>query len=820
MPSDTPMNAEIEDLRSRLAEAQDALRAIRAGEVDALVVQTGAGEQVFSLESAYEPYRVFVEHMQQGAASLSADGLVLYANARFAEILGVSHTRILGTSIFDAIGETHRAVVETLLTRTTPGEADEAEIVLTRTDRADVQAYFHVTVLPDGTRCAVVTDVTERVRQRELLASEQWLRVTLSSIGDAVLSCDAAGRVTFINPVAEALTGWSRNEALGQRIQRVFSIVNEATRQPAEDIVARVLREGEPTVLANHTALVTRDGRQVSVEDSAAPIRDHDGRIAGVVIVFRDVTERRQVRLALEESEAKFRSLFEFSPDAIFVTTSDGRILSANPAACRMFGMPEEALCRAGREALIEPEDGLGQPGAEERWRHSIALNRELTFVRKNGERFPGEVSSVVLPGEASRAFVIVREITDRKRAEEALRESEQRFRASAEQLAEANRVKDDFLATLSHELRTPLNAILGWAQMLTARPMDGDTTARGLDAIVRNAQAQAQLVTDILDVSRIVSGKLRLETQPVDLVTVVYAALDAVRPAADAKRIRLATSLSLNSPIVSGDPSRLQQVVWNLLSNAVKFTPPGGEVHVAVERGDSQFSVTVRDNGGGIDPEFLPRMFERFAQADTSSKRQHGGLGLGLAIVRHLVELHGGTVEARSEGLGKGASFVVRLPVRAVGPQSHEWSSQWTEGRMDIPREVSLLGLRVLVVDDEADARDLAGTVLAAAGADVVVAGSAPEGLECLRHERFDVLLADIGMPSQDGYEFIAQVRALPPDHGGRIPAAALTAYGRADDAARALAAGFGVHLAKPTSPADLTAVVARLAGRLPDSA
>jgi signal transduction histidine kinase/ActR/RegA family two-component response regulator len=395
---------------------------------------------------------------------------------------------------------------------------------------------------------------------------------------------------------------------------------------------------------------------------------------------------------------------------------------------------------------------------------------------------------------------------TERRRAEQALRNSEAR-------LIEANRAKDDFLATLSHELRTPMTAVLGWAQMLTTRNLDVATPERGLRSILRNAQAQTQLVTDILDVSRIVSGRLRLNIRPVDLVAVVYAALDSIRPAADAKRIVLTTSITAESTIVPGDADRLQQVVWDLLSNAVRFTPPGGRIEVVLDRTASHFTIRVRDNGAGIAPELLPRIFDRFVQADTSARRQHGGLGLGLSIVRNLVELHGGNVEAKSDGEGTGATFNVYLPIRAVRQPRHDEPvapAAVCDAAEAAPG--SLTGVRVLVVDDEADARDLVATVLAEYGADAVGAASASEGLERLERGRFDAVLADIGMPGQDGYDFIAAVRRRPPDAGGSIPAAALTAYGRPEDAERALAAGFHVHLTKPVLPAHLIATVAKL--------
>ncbi|HEX3203098.1 MAG TPA: response regulator [Nitrospiraceae bacterium] len=381
----------------------------------------------------------------------------------------------------------------------------------------------------------------------------------------------------------------------------------------------------------------------------------------------------------------------------------------------------------------------------------------------------------------------------------------------------DANRLKDEFLATVSHELRTPLTAMLGWAQMLQGGTLDEDTARRAIASIERNAKFQAHLIEDLLDISRISTGKLRLDTRPVELAHVIEASLDSVRPAADAKNIRLRRALDWKAGLISGDPDRLQQVVWNLLSNAIKFTPRGGLVEVVLERKDSQVQVAVTDTGQGISPEFLPYMFDLFRQGDSSITRSHGGLGLGLAIVKHMVEMHGGTVEATSAGEGQGATFAVTFPI--VGGR------MTSEGSVDgvlLPAgahdsELSpipeLTGLSVLVVDDEPETRELLIEILSKCGADVRASGSARDALETLKHWKADVLVSDIGMPGEDGYELIRQVRAMDPQQGGRIPAVALTAYARGEDRLRALSAGFQMHVAKPVEPAELAAVVASFA-------
>ena len=383
--------------------------------------------------------------------------------------------------------------------------------------------------------------------------------------------------------------------------------------------------------------------------------------------------------------------------------------------------------------------------------------------------------------------------------------------RAAAEA---ASRTKDEFLATVSHELRTPLNAMLGWAQLLQASP-DPDRLQRGLDTIIRNARLQTQLIDDLLDVSRIISGRMRLDVRTIDLAPVIEAAIEAVRPAAEARQIRLVRLLDPQAGPVAGDSDRLQQVVWNLLANAVRFTPRDGRVEVRLERVSSHVEIVVADNGMGIRQELLPQVFDRFLQADSSTTRRHGGLGLGLAIVRHLAELHGGTVEASSPGEGQGATFVVRLPLSIAHLQPSQERVHPRVEAENCPDDpaLSLDGVRVLVVDDEADARETLTGMLEHCGAETLAVRSAGEALEALARFRPHVLLCDIGMPEQDGYSLIRQIRELPAEQGGTIPAAALTAYARGEDRRKALRSGFQMHLAKPVQLHDLTTVVASLA-------
>jgi signal transduction histidine kinase/ActR/RegA family two-component response regulator len=384
---------------------------------------------------------------------------------------------------------------------------------------------------------------------------------------------------------------------------------------------------------------------------------------------------------------------------------------------------------------------------------------------------------------------------------------------AARRQAEEANRTKDEFLATLSHELRTPLNAILGWAQVLRAGKLEDAAADRALETIERNARAQAQLIADLLDISRIITGKLRLDFKPVELPRIIEAALDGVAPAAGAKDIQLAVSLgALKSPVL-GDGDRLQQVVWNLLSNAIKFTPRGGRVEVSLCESGANAVIEVSDTGSGIRADFLPFVFDRFRQAESSHTRFHGGLGLGLSIVRHLVELHGGTAEVESAGEGQGATFRVKLPLHAELAEGSTLERPAAAGIWSLPD--LLRDLRVLVVEDEADTRELVVTALAQCGAEVAAAGSVPEALAAFDRAAPDVLVSDIGFAGEDGYSLIRKVRAREPGNGDGVPAAALTAYAGAEDRARALEAGFQTHLAKPVDPSELIMAVATLAGR-----
>jgi CheY-like chemotaxis protein/nitrogen-specific signal transduction histidine kinase len=392
---------------------------------------------------------------------------------------------------------------------------------------------------------------------------------------------------------------------------------------------------------------------------------------------------------------------------------------------------------------------------------------------------------------------------------------AERAARAEAERV---NRMKDEFLSTLSHELRTPLNAILGWSQLIQRSKGDAETLEEGLGVIERNARVQTQLIEDLLDMSRIISGKVRLDVQRIDPAAVLEAAIASVQQSADAKGIRIVKVLDPLAGPVAGDPNRLQQVVWNLLNNAIKFTPKGGKVTVLPERVNSHIEITVADTGQGIKAEFLPYVFDRFRQGDATTTRKHGGLGLGLAIVKHLVELHGGKVRVKSPGEGQGATFSVEIPIVAARQEEKDREHPTAPGfqAAGACEQIALDRRTVLVVDDEPDARELLRRLLAECKAEVLLADSAKAALEIVKNRRPDVLISDIGMPDQDGYELIRDIRRLPAEQGGKTPAIALTAFARSEDRMRALMAGYQAHIAKPVEPQELIVTVASVGGRM----
>jgi PAS domain S-box-containing protein len=533
------------------------------------------------------------------------------------------------------------------------------------------------------------------------------------------------------------------------------------------------------------------------------------------------VSEPRRERR--RDTAAHMRAVLDGALEAVIGMDATGRVTFWNPMATQMFGWSrDEALGQVLSELIIPPAlREAHQRGLERYARTGEAslLNRRLEVIglRKDRSEFPVELAVTPLrEGEYITFHAFIRDITESKRAEaerEGLLADTEHARDQAEA---ASRAKDQFLATLSHELRTPLTAIVGWVYLLRSGQLEPETIARGLQTIERNAMLQAQLVSDILDMSRIIAARFRLVVRPVDLTPLVAAAIDGLMPAARAKSLHVQPVLDPSVGPVLGDPDRLQQVFWNLLSNAIKFTAEGGRVQVKLAVADGSAVVTVEDDGVGIPADFIPHVFELFRQRDSSNTRAHGGLGLGLSVVRHLVELHGGTVRAESPGEGRGATFTVRLPLLKVAdPPFPRPSAEAPPDVAPPPDLPSLEGVGVLVVDSAAAVREIVTDVLRRSGARVETAGSAQEALEVLVRTRPDMLLTEIDLPDESGYALLRRVRSLPEDGGGRTPAAALTTHSRVEDRVEALLAGFQMHLAKPVQPAELVAVVANLVGR-----
>jgi PAS domain S-box-containing protein len=488
------------------------------------------------------------------------------------------------------------------------------------------------------------------------------LESILSSIGDGIIATDEHGHITFINPVAEKLTGWSAEEAQGESLQNVFRIVNEDTRQEVDNPALRAISEGIVFGLANHTVLLTKDGNEIPIDDSGSPIKDATGAVIGAVLIFRDITQRRKA----DKTRGLLAAIIESSEDAIVSKSLDGIIDSWNKSAEQLFEYAaEEAIGQpitiiVPPDRLHEEEEILRRLQRGERIEHL-----ETVRVSKSGR--PIDVEVTISPvrnnvGQVIGASKIARDISPRKIAEAARIEVMEREAAARKLAEQASRAKDEFIAQLSHELRTPLHSILGWTTMLRVGQVPAAEAPRALDTIERNTRVQIQLIDELLDVSRGIKGQITLNVRPIEIGEVIEAALDSIRPAVAAKSIELRTQIKDEHSVVEADPDRLQQILWNLLSNAVKFTPRDGTIDFSVGRLDHHLEIVVSDSGIGIDPEFLPLVFDRFSQANTG---RTSGLGLGLAIVRHLVELHGGAVRAESKGEGTGATFHVVLPIK-----------------------------------------------------------------------------------------------------------------------------------------------------------
>lgn len=657
--------------------------------------------------------------------------------------------------------------------------------------------------------------------------NEERFRLLVESVRDyAIFMLDPEGRVVTWNAGAERFKGYRAHEIIGQHFSRFYPPEALARGLPAHELeVAQATGTFE-----DEGWRVRQDGSQFWANVVITAMRAPDGQLLGFAKVTRDLTQRRHHEEALRRSEERFRLLVEGVSDyAIFMLDPNGRIATWNVGAERIKGYTAADII--GRHfSIFYPREAResGWPDHE----LQVAAEKgsfvdEGWRVRKDGSMLWANVTITALRHEDGRLLgfaKLTRDLTERRQAEAAELASRQRDellqaeRSARMEAQRATRMKDEFLATLSHELRTPLSAILGWTQVLRRagqadKPVDLE---RAIDVIDRNARAQVKLIDDLLDLSRIMAGKVRLDVQPIALLDVVQAAVDSALPSAEAKDLRLTSRLDPAASMVHGDSARLQQVVWNLLTNAIKFTPRGGQVQVTLQRIGPRLELSISDSGIGIPASYLPHVFDRFSQQDSSTTRAFGGLGLGLAICRQLVELHGGSISVSSAGEGHGATFVVELPVSQAPQQAEAAQSGSPDGAgaVDLPPLPRLGGVHVFIVDDEPDARELLRRMFEDQGAQVTGFGSAQEALAAVQRTRPALIISDIGMPEMDGYQFMRALRA-DESRDERIPAVALTAFARAEDRKKSLLAGYQAHLAKPFDVAELILTAAGLLGR-----
>jgi PAS domain S-box-containing protein len=621
-------------------------------------------------------------------------------------------------------------------------------------------------------------------------------RLLVESLQDyAVFMIDLTGTITSWNQGVERVLGYSAAEFVGLPFAALFTQEDAAAGRPNEELKGAATT-GRSDDKREH---VRRDGTRFRADGVVTVIRDRAGTARAFSKVMHDVTAEHHAVEALRESEERYRLLVESVWDyAIFLLDADGHVATWTPAAERMKGYRAEEIIGQHFRIFFATEDqARGVP--EQELRGAAADGRfeaEGWRVRKDGTRFWGNEIIAPIRGEGGvRGFAkVVRDLTDRQRA--ALEREELYTKAQ-----EANRLKDEFLGTVSHELRTPLNAILGWAHVLQTQdlPLEEAKQKRALAVIERNAQIQVQLVNDLLDVSRIVSGKMRLQVTRFHLPAVLNAAVEAVQPAAEAKGVKLRVAVDPVTSTLMADEDRVQQIVWNLLANAIKFTAAGGTVDLQTRRTDKNTEIVVSDTGSGIAPEVLPFVFDHFRQGDGSTTRAFGGVGLGLAIVRHLVELHGGRVQAASPGIGKGATFTVSMPSTAIG-SAFAVNGTEASSAQAIETLPTLEAVRVVIVDDDDDTREVLTTILSRSGAEVIAAESAARGLALIEQRVPHVIVADIGMAGEDGLAFIERVRRL--EAARLTPAIALTAYALDEDRQRALKAGYQLYVPKPFDP------------------
>lgn len=667
--------------------------------------------------------------------------------------------------------------------------------------------------------CRDITEIKEN--EIALRNSESFVRTILDSLPAHIAVINKDGEIVAVNQAWQkfaennCLEGQIVSTGIGQNYLKVCE--DSATFEENTATVCENLR----TVLGGRQAGFSFEYPCHSPNEERWFILQVSAMKDGAVISHIDISERKRAEAELRNSEEFNRSIFENSPDCVKILNLDGTLHSMNSNGLCIMEIENFAEF-AGKPWVDfwEGDENEAAVQAVEAARNGSPAQFEGFCKTAKGNLKYWDVSVAPIfdvEGKPIRLISTSRDITERREAErerERLLDNEKTARRDAEI---ANRLRDEFLATVSHELRAPLNSILGWGRLLQKGQLDDATTEKAIGTIVRNAESQNRLIEDLLDVSRIISGKLRLEVMTIKPINIVESALETVRPAAEAKGIKIEIKGEKDISHISGDPNRLQQVVWNLLSNAIKFTPPDGEVRLEIERAEETVEIRVRDSGVGIKEEFLPYVFDRFRQADASSIRKFGGLGLGLAIVRHITEMHGGTVHAESAGENQGSTFIVRLPLLVQTKEDEEAMNQRAKVQTIEPdTELRLNGMLILVVDDEEDTRQLLVQSLTFYGATVITADSAAKAFAEIQDKNPDLMVSDIGMPEEDGYSLIRRIRALPDKQHNSIPAVALTAFTRAQDRMRALTSGYQNHVSKPVEPDELATVIASLTGRL----
>ena len=647
--------------------------------------------------------------------------------------------------------------------------------------------------------------------------SPNLLKRLLDASVDGLFAFDRDRRIIAWNRAMQQISGLKSEEVMGRRADEVFPFLQMSGPQSCLSAALA----GSESVSESHHYGPSATG---IFESRYLPVVDEQDAVVGGIAVVSDITARRHAEDAAHSAYRQLAFHVESSPLAVIEWDSDFRVSRWSASAERLFGWKAEDVIgkHVNEWQFVFADDVDAVALVTNRQREGVevpGVQRNRNYTRDGSVLFCEWYNSVLRDDREQLVSVLslVLDVTAREKAEAERAALLIRERDARRHAEEADRLKDEFLATLSHELRTPLTSILGWASMIRNGEVEGSSATRAIETIERNARSQARLIDDLLDVSRIITGNLRLDLHPLNLAPIVEAAIDALRPTADVKGIQLRTEFVSGDCLVKGDPNRLRQVIWNLLSNAIKFTQRGGVVVINLNCVGSAARLAVADTGEGISAEFLPYVFDRFRQAEGSISRKQGGLGLGLAVVRHLVELHGGAISAESEGLGHGSLFTVELPLAEErrDPARAEERRREVERRRSRKGTVRLDGVHVLLVEDDDDSRKLLGTMLKRYGAKVTATKSAAEALNVFSGDVPDVLISDIGMPDEDGYEFIQKLRALPPDQGGNTPAIALTGYASRKDKERALTAGYQLHIAKPIEQSDMMAAIAALVGR-----